>query len=292
MTTTFPQQTPFDNAVTKISDVKVVSSSGLQLQSWRVSPQNVTYQNHAFHTLSVYLKGGYNSYRTDRSSSRGAPNKLCLMPLDAKSEWAVRDDIHFLHLYVPHSAVEKFTAINFFRDIRGVDLQDIDYADNYHLITIIKAYKTLLSSRMAFLTCEQLENDLLNLLLMNYTTLRVDNRIIGGLSPNNLKSIGEYIDDNIATKLTIEGMASHLNLSPFHFAKMFKVSFGISPAQYVLQKRIMKALDYLRLGVLPCDSSIHSGFTHQSHMTAVFTRAFGMTPKQIQQEIKPKTVYA
>lgn len=75
-------------------------------------------------------------------------------------------------------------------------------------------------------------------------------------------------------------MASVTQLSNFHFAKMFKCSFGISPAAFVRLFRIEKIREMLNGQSSLADISVAPGFAQQSHMTQAFKSQTGITPVQ------------
>lgn len=84
---------------------------------------------------------------------------------------------------------------------------------------------------------------------------------------------------------TLDALARHVQCSPFHLAHVFGEDVGIPIHQYHLLARLTQALD----GVL--DSSdrlsaiaLDAGFTHHSHFTATFRRAFGVTPSQLRRQ--------
>jgi len=85
--------------------------------------------------------------------------------------------------------------------------------------------------------------------------------------------------------LTLEALARRVQCSPFHLAHVFREDVGLPIHQCQLLARLTQALD----GVL--DSSdrlsaiaLEAGFTHHSHFTARFRRAFGLTPSQLRRQ--------
>src|SRR6185437_3836380 len=73
-------------------------------------------------------------------------------------------------------------------------------------------------------------------------------------------------------------------LSPHHFATAFKVSTGISPHDYVIERRINRARDLLlRKEKTISEIAVAVGFSSQSHLTVNFRRKMGVTPRKFRQ---------
>ena len=82
-------------------------------------------------------------------------------------------------------------------------------------------------------------------------------------------------------------MASVTQLSDFHFSKMFKCSFGISPAAFVTLVRIDKIKTMLKTSANTrlADISVATGFAQQSHMTQALKKQSKMTPSQYRKKL-------
>ncbi len=95
-----------------------------------------------------------------------------------------------------------------------------------------------------------------------------------------LGQVIDYINANLAAELSIVELARIAQASPFHFARGFKASTGVTPHQYVLERRIETAKSLLAAGHLSiADVSYACGFATQAHLTTVFRRLVGVTPK-------------
>lgn len=95
-----------------------------------------------------------------------------------------------------------------------------------------------------------------------------------------LKQVIEYIHANLEAELSIVELARIAQTSPFHFARGFKASTGVTPHQYVLERRIDIARKLLGDGRLSiAEVSYSCGFATQAHLTTVFRRLVGVTPK-------------
>ncbi|MEI8633980.1 AraC family transcriptional regulator [Vibrio sp. PP-XX7] len=92
----------------------------------------------------------------------------------------------------------------------------------------------------------------------------------------------DYILSNLAQDISVDDIAHTVNMSKFHFIRLFRCQFGITPHQYVLNCRINLARKNLEAGFSPSHVALESGFADSSHLNRYFKRVFGMTPKQYQ----------
>ncbi|WP_430676126.1 MULTISPECIES: helix-turn-helix domain-containing protein [unclassified Leptolyngbya] len=104
------------------------------------------------------------------------------------------------------------------------------------------------------------------------------------LEPRLLKTTIDYIRANLSQSLSLDAIAAIVGFSPYHFARAFKATTGVSPYQYVLHCRVELAQQLLgdRSRSL-AEVAVEAGFGNQSHMTSVFQRLLQTTPKQYRQ---------
>jgi AraC family transcriptional regulator len=103
----------------------------------------------------------------------------------------------------------------------------------------------------------------------------------GGLSLVKLQEIKEYINEHLDRDLKLVELAAIAQISPYHFLRLFKQSIGLTPHQYILQRRIERAkflLQHSDLGI--AEIAAKTGFCDQSHLTQYFKRLVGITPNQ------------
>ncbi len=73
-------------------------------------------------------------------------------------------------------------------------------------------------------------------------------------------------------------------LSEYHFARMFRQSFGVPPHQYLLARRLARAQRLLRGSALPMgEVALMCGFSSASHFNQRFRQAMGATPGEYRQ---------
>ncbi|MDQ3710520.1 MAG: AraC family transcriptional regulator [Actinomycetota bacterium] len=104
----------------------------------------------------------------------------------------------------------------------------------------------------------------------------------GGLPRSALRRVTDFVNDNLSMDLGLSEMAGVANLSQYHFSRQFKRSTGLSPHQYVIQRRVKRAKELLSgtdLSVGDVASAV--GFTHQSHLAHHVRRHFGVPPTSL-----------
>jgi AraC family transcriptional regulator len=100
------------------------------------------------------------------------------------------------------------------------------------------------------------------------------------LSRAEIARVIEYIDANLSANLALTELAGTVSLSPHHFSSVFKNTFGISPYQFVIRRRVERAKVLLvarRTPIAEIASAV--GFSSQSHFTTAFRKATGATPR-------------
>ena len=132
------------------------------------------------------------------------------------------------------------------------------------------------------LYAEGLSIAILGLLIEDYGACRRSDtpRRVGGLSTAERRRILDYIEQHIAESLSLEELATTLQMSATHFSRRFKATFGVTPHAFVVERRIDLACKKLKLDrqLSLAEVACSLGFSSQSHFTEVFRRRIGTTP--------------
>ncbi len=108
--------------------------------------------------------------------------------------------------------------------------------------------------------------------------------LVGGLPPRRLQRVLEHVKENIEKDLSVGEMAEVVGMSQYYFSKLFKMSTGTTPHQYVMRQRVERAQELLRDGnTALVEVATNVGFETQSHFTSVFRRLVGITPKKFRE---------
>lgn len=255
---------------------------GLAAAIWSNRHDTRDYQAPTHHTLSCYLAGGTGTFRRERPDSKGAPDKLCILPAGHQSAWVINGEIHLAHLYVSQEQFALGAVRLLDREPRELQLREGTFLDDpqqaqrfRHLCRLDwqEPGERLLSSSLA--------HALLEHALLSQVGRREGLRLSGGLAPVQRRRLREFIDAHLAEPLSLGQLAGLCALSEYHFARMFHLSFGLPPHRYLLNRRLAHAQQLLRQTRLPFgEIALACGFASASHFSNRFRQAFAATPGQ------------
>jgi AraC-like DNA-binding protein len=102
-----------------------------------------------------------------------------------------------------------------------------------------------------------------------------------GLTRPRLERVLSMIDERLTQALPVAELAEAVHLSPFHFSRMFRVSVGRSPHEWIMLKRMARAKHLLATTRLALpEVAKGSGYRTHSHFSGMFHAVVGMTPGQ------------
>ena len=125
-------------------------------------------------------------------------------------------------------------------------------------------------------------------LVKKYSTRKVKlDRYEDGLSRYSLRQALSYTDDNLHSNLKIAEIATVVGMSPYYFSRLFRQSMGLSPHEYLTQRRLELAKQMLKKTNLPIiEITAEVGFNSQSHFITLFKKHVGTTPLKYRKEFK------
>jgi len=253
---------------------------GLVAALWNNRHDAQEYHAPTHHTLSCYIDGGTGTFRRDQPDQKGSPGKLCTLPAGHESAWIINGEIRLAHLYVSPEqfALGCITLLD--REPRELQLHENTFFSDprqverfHHLIQLDwdEPAERLLGSSLA--------HELLNHTLLAQVGLREGLRVKGGLAPHLRRLLVDFIEQHLSEPLSLGQLAGLCALSEYHFARMFRESFGLPPHQYLLARRLDHARQLLRSTRQPLgDIALACGFASASHFANRFRQVVGATP--------------
>lgn len=135
-------------------------------------------------------------------------------------------------------------------------------------------YETVCQNLLEVLLIRILRNGNLSIVQKNDT---ITNRVC--------VQIKNYLDSNYAENITLDSLASMTHMNKYYMAHAFAKHTGLSPINYLLQKRLQVGKSLLESTNLSiADISAALGFSSQSYFSQAFKKAVGKTPIQYRHE--------
>jgi AraC family transcriptional regulator len=105
-------------------------------------------------------------------------------------------------------------------------------------------------------------------------------RMKGGLAPWQIRKVTAHIETNLDKSIKSGNLAALLDLSPCHFSRAFRNSFGNSPLEYVSRRRIERAQGLMLSTDAPLSQiALDCGLADQAHFSRIFRRLVGESPR-------------
>jgi AraC family transcriptional regulator len=103
----------------------------------------------------------------------------------------------------------------------------------------------------------------------------------GGLPPRALKQAVALIEDRLDHNLSVLELSAACNISPSHFAALFKHSMGEAPHRYQIRRRVERARALLLNSASPAEAASAVGFCDQSHLSRHMRKLLGTSPAAV-----------
>jgi AraC-like DNA-binding protein len=99
----------------------------------------------------------------------------------------------------------------------------------------------------------------------------------------HLRRAHDHADRHYADPLDLDTLAAVAGLSKFHFQRLFRATYGVTPAAYVSRRRVERAQDLLRATNLTVTEVCHIvGFSSVGSFSSRFRELVGETPSEFQ----------
>ena len=235
---------------------------------------------HADHdalTLSLRSSGAYRGMvggeRVDKPLRRG---QVSFVPagMPVSIEYPAAHSV--LVLYLPHSLTRTVLG-----ELGAVDLQPLHSEDEPQLAQLMRMIERELEAP-SFVS-QLMIDGLVRAIVTGLCRHDASQPHAGAdriyLPPQKLKRIVDFVESHVDQPIGLNDLAAVAGLSPFHFSRVFKQANGETPCQFVRSRRLERARTLLATTTMAlAELALACGFANQSHFTAAFTRATGVSP--------------
>jgi len=245
------------------------------------------------HLLVAYEEGERHDGETlveglPRSRLKNFARKLAFVPAGHEyREWIEpRTRIRRLHFYFDPAALKRHAQLNvarkslvprlFFEDATlwhtAVKLRNLIESPVSDDRLYFEALGVVLAVELLRLNCGAFEIE------------RVQVR--GGLAAWQERMLADYIEQHLAERIPLGTLAELAGLSPSHFCRAFKQSFGMPPHRYQTEQRMERAKELLAAPASSVtDIGLTMGFRDTSAFSAAFRKTTGFTPTGYQRNL-------
>ena len=91
----------------------------------------------------------------------------------------------------------------------------------------------------------------------------------------------EYMDAHLLDDINLDHITRQAFISKYHFIRLFKATFSLTPYQYILRKRLETARLKLQLGSPVAETAFEMGYPDAASFSKAFKSAFGITPSSV-----------
>lgn len=111
--------------------------------------------------------------------------------------------------------------------------------------------------------------------------------IKGGLAPWAKRRCLELMNARLSEDISLDELAAEAQLSPYHFARMFKQSLGVPPRVYLTRLRVEKACELLEKTSLPItEIAFEVGYSSNQVLARVFLKHRHMSPSNYRRAVR------
>ncbi|WP_148863559.1 AraC family transcriptional regulator [Marinobacter fonticola] len=265
----------------------IKSTHLLEVTALEAAMDGFTYDKHAHeeYAFGVTLSGRQDFFSNGVYHRSPPGHVIQLNPDEVHDGNSGGDDpLNYVMLYVHPRQIEPL-----FADAAGVEsAKDIRMSETLMHDPVLRGYINELVRLMAHNVGSRIEQE--------HALYQIASRVVqrvGKFEPNELarradgllRRAKDFIHNHVDADLSLEDISEAANLSKYHFLRLFRRQYGITPHQYVINCRINAARTELDAGASLNDVVYRYGFSDLSHFNRRFKRIYGMTPKRYQASV-------
>jgi AraC family transcriptional regulator len=211
------------------------------------------------------------------------PRRFGMIPADRASTWEVDGNPEVQLVYLRRETIDELATNEFDVDPRQVHIEPrLGFSDPLLeplVASLLEAARLGGRLSTSALWADHVVRVLGLELLRRHSNISGRPSAASDATPSRLAAIRDYVEANLASDLSLAGIAGAVGLRPHRLARDFRDGIGVPLHQYVIDRRVERAAALLRRSDLPIAAiAIDCGFADQSHLTNAFRRRVGVTP--------------
>ncbi len=252
------------------------------------------YHKHNGYELYLFLAGNVNYYIEEKGFHLNRGTLLAIKPDEFhRAEWLDKHVYERAFINITSSYMEKLTtnttdlAVCF--NHRPTNEPNIFILNEQE----IQDFLLLLHELERHSNSEEYASDILahmtlqKILIYINQLYRKDKHVqFPNIMPELISKTLKYIEEHLSDDLTLENIATIFHYNGTYISRYFKKITGLSLHEYIVNKRLERAKQYLESGVLPFEACLKAGFNDYSNFAKTFKKHFGFSPKKYQSMLR------
>ncbi|MBI6568217.1 helix-turn-helix domain-containing protein [Pseudomonas synxantha] len=193
------------------------------------------------------------------------------------------DTFEVMHLYLGLPLIEQASRELLGEHAGPVRLCDVSGARDGHIAFVMEQLRTELVGERSpsCLFARSLAQALAVHLVRSYLADTQPARRVNALQAYKLRKVTDAMSAHLGAEFNLAKLAGLAELSEYHFSRMFKRATGLSPSQYFIRLRMIRARQLLlETPRSIIDVGLEIGYSSPSHFSQVFRREVGVTPSE------------
>lgn len=248
-----------------------------------------------------YVVNGTATLHLPSGDVTARPGHMYLIPTFVPHSYECEPDFQFYYLFVFERFREKtdvFDVREFPIEVKANEAADLLFRNFCMLYPNLslpyqdadafythQSYKQYAESYAAMESYEHLQ--LQGLVWIIFSYFMKHSQLKHEVADERMMRIAEYVQKHIADNIDTDQLANMACVTKTHLTRLFHQSFGISPLQYILRKKVQHAQELL----LTTDLPVHTvaaivGFDDASYFIRVFKKNIGFTPQDYRMKLR------
>ena len=210
-------------------------------------------------------------------------NEIVVTPAGVRSGWKWHEKSKVIVITLEPERLEQFAKLELGVLLTDRQLEDVPQFIDEDItqagVMLLDAMNSNIGSDVMF---ESLARVFLVKLVRKYgLEIDEDKEFTGSFTSRHYKRVLDYVAEHFAGKITLEDLAAEAGLSPYHFSRLFKMTIGQGPHQFLMAYRIEQSKKMLAQPDRAMIDIAHScGFSDQAHFSRVFKKFQGVAPSR------------
>lgn len=252
-----------------------------KLRRFSVPPE---YRLHSHETLELFfLKKGDVIYITEHQEYPLPQNCLVISRPFERHMIRINDFTEYERYVILFD--EKKIGTNFYKHLSG-NVNIINFDGNSLVLDLFRKLdyyrKHLAEDALESMLAHLIEEIICNACLISKNIEQLNTCSVNPL----IQQAQMYIDYNITKPISIDDICNTLYITKSHLHRLFMKHLNISPKQYILSQKLLRAKQEICLGNKPSNVCITYGFTNYSTFYRDYKKYFDHSPSEESQQSK------